>query len=197
MKIYARPEKQVLVTQAFDAHAPTAKDSEVQTSPEANTRSFSAPVTRGLASEDATSTARVSATQKTSVRAVLIEEPRDNPTNLTHRKTYVFAPVSAAAPGIVTSAVVTILWIHKYPYDFESEFDTDYTSSPNSSSTSSLSLSSTAQTEIVPPDDDFAESLLSNWEISDNGFDTDTGTSDLEEDVGFSDSGDEVLTPRS
>lgn len=54
-----------------------------------------------------------------------------------------------------------------------------------------------AQTEIVPPDDDFAESLLSNWEISDNGFDTDTGTSDLEEDVGFSDSGDEVLTPRS
>lgn len=54
-----------------------------------------------------------------------------------------------------------------------------------------------AQTEIVSPDDDFAESLLSNWEISDNGFDTDTGTSDLEEDVGFSDSGDEVLTPRS
>lgn len=189
MKIYARPEKQVLVTQAFDAHAPTAKDSEVQTSPEANTRSFSAPVTRGLASEDATSTARVSATQKTSVRAVLIEEPRDNTTNLTHRKTYVFAPVSAAAPGIVTSAVVTILWIHKYPYDFESEFDTDYTSSPNSSSTSSLSLSSTGSSRSSSSG---TSSTSDSGSSSSSGLDTDSSLSSESETDDSSSSGSDV-----
>ncbi|CAH0021225.1 unnamed protein product [Clonostachys rhizophaga] len=215
--MYARPEKEVLVTQAFDAHAPIARDSEAQTSAEANTHSFSAPVTRGLASEDTTSTARVSATQTTSTRTVLIEEPRDNRVNLTHRKTYVFAPILAAPTEVVTSAVVTILWIRGYIYDFESEFDTDYTSSPNSSSTSSLSLSPTGSSHSyssgTSSTSDSGSSSSSGLETdsslssesetddsSSSGLDVDSSsdsdnTSDLEEDVGFSDSADEVLTP--
>ncbi|CAG9949836.1 unnamed protein product [Clonostachys rosea f. rosea IK726] len=220
----APPEKPVQVSQAFDAHAPIVKSPAVRASSEANTRPFTASVTRSFESEDAASTTPVSATQATSTRAVLIEEPRNNRIILTHRKTYGFAPISAAAPGVVTSAVVVILWIRGYIYEFESEFDTDYTSSPNSSSTSSLSLSSTGSShntssgtssisdsgsssssglntdssrssESETDDSSSSGQSLSNWEVSDNGFDTDTDTSDIEEDVGSSDSADEVLTP--
>ncbi|CAH0050775.1 unnamed protein product [Clonostachys solani] len=232
--MYAPPEKPVLVSQAFDAHVPIIKDSAARASSEANTRRFSAPATRGLASEDSASTARVSATEATSSRAVLIEKRTDNQINAAHRKAYVFATTSAAAPGVVTGAAVTTLWIVGYIYDFEREFDTDYTSSSNSSSTSSRSLSFTGSyhssssgtssasdsgsssssgldtdsslssesdtddsSSSGSDDDSSSDSdsrLLSNWEISENVFDTDMHVLDLEELVGFSGPGVSKIT---
>ncbi|CAG9975578.1 unnamed protein product [Clonostachys byssicola] len=143
MEMYGPPEKPVLVSQAFDTHAPIETNSGAEASPEANTPPFLAPVSSGLTSEDATSTSHDSASQTTSTRGALIKKSTDNQFNPTHLKAYVFTSNSAAAPpGVVTSAAMTALWIYGHIYDFESEFDTDYTSSPNSSSTSSLSLSS-------------------------------------------------------